>query len=283
MKFLNLILTFNFARALPSGARIFGGEIVEDKPGERGKLHYLALLTGVEDTICSGIFIKTNWVLTAAHCLFDLESTRIFAGPTTNFTSADEYRVVEISRHPEFEPKDLKNDIALLKVESVVSLASDFPLLPSYPRIELEYDEDSCFAAGYGLSSANPFIVDGHLYSVGMPIIDSDTCRTHNTKLENFYATVEYEKLICAGEVGVADSCTGDSGGPLICLNKDGEEIIAGLTSFGPSPCGTGYGVYTKVSDHSRWIDSMTNNEENVNASCCTEVVLESNIEGNVT
>lgn len=281
MKFLKLISVFNFARALPSSARIFGGEIIEDKPGERGKFHYLALLTGVQDSICSGVFIYPNWVLTAAHCLLDLKSTTIFAGPTNNFTSTDEYRAIEILRHPDFEPVDLKNDIALLKVESLDNTMSDFPLVPSYPSIELEYEEDSCFTAGYGLSSATSYIVDGHLYSVAIPIVDSETCRTHNTQLESFYATVEYEKLICAGQVGIADTCTGDSGGPLICLSKDGDEIIVGLTSFGPSPCGSGYGLYTKVSDHSQWIESVIKNKENLKEACCPEVILGSNIEGN--
>ncbi|CBY38126.1 unnamed protein product [Oikopleura dioica] len=156
---------------------------------------------------------------------------------------------------------------------------SDFPLVPSYPSIELEYEEDSCFTAGYGLSSATSYIVDGHLYSVAIPIVDSETCRTHNKQLESFYATVEYEKLICAGQVGIADTCTGDSGGPLICLSKDGDEIIVGLTSFGPSPCGSGYGLYTKVSDHSQWIESVIKNKENLKEACCPEVILGSNIE----
>lgn len=50
----------------------------------------------------------------------------------------------------------------------------------------------------------------------------------------------------------------GDSGGPLMCQRCSScAWYLAGITSFGPTPCATpGYpGVYTKVLEHELWID----------------------------
>ena len=55
------------------------------------------------------------------------------------------------------------------------------------------------------------------------------------------------------------DSCTGDSGGPLI--SRQGEEepmYLKGIVSFGARRCGEKGipGVYTKVSEYIRWISN---------------------------
>jgi len=68
--------------------------------------------------------------------------------------------------------------------------------------------------------------------------------------------------MICAGEEG-KDSCSADSGGPLVCPRADdGTTVLAGVTSFG-SGCGhDGFpGVYTDVAYYLDWI--MTTIEEN--------------------
>ena len=56
------------------------------------------------------------------------------------------------------------------------------------------------------------------------------------------------------------DSCAGDSGGPLLVSKKKGMHTIytiAGLTSWGPTECGSTpneYGIYERVSHHNKWI-----------------------------
>ena len=49
----------------------------------------------------------------------------------------------------------------------------------------------------------------------------------------------------------------GDSGGPLVC-NHEGEDILAGLTSFGISGCSTDYpSVYTRVAEYVEWVTDI--------------------------
>jgi len=63
------------------------------------------------------------------------------------------------------------------------------------------------------------------------------------------------EKMFCAGNQR-ADSCAGDSGGPLLTLDSKFRWTVIGVVSFGPSSCGSIVpGVYTRVDSYSRWIN----------------------------
>ena len=66
--------------------------------------------------------------------------------------------------------------------------------------------------------------------------------------------------MFCAGyREGHIDSCTGDSGGPLLCHNKGRGWTVYGVTSFGEG-CGKkgyGYGIYTKVPNYTKWIEKV--------------------------
>ena len=65
---------------------------------------------------------------------------------------------------------------------------------------------------------------------------------------------------ICAGGQRGKDSCRGDSGGPLMSVERSSDGAyrwtVIGVVSFGPSPCGMqGWpGVYTKIYDYVPWI-----------------------------
>jgi len=55
-----------------------------------------------------------------------------------------------------------------------------------------------------------------------------------------------------------ADSCMGDSGGPLFC-RVENELQLTGIVSFGGAKCGDPDrpGVYTRASFYENWINSM--------------------------
>lgn len=65
--------------------------------------------------------------------------------------------------------------------------------------------------------------------------------------------------MICAGGTG-QDTCSGDSGGPLILRDSKGNpsfDRVVGIVSFGPKECGQQGvpGVYTRISQLRSWID----------------------------
>ena len=68
------------------------------------------------------------------------------------------------------------------------------------------------------------------------------------------------EDHICAGS-GKTDTCSGDSGGPLLEFDPDTEEwFVVGVTSFGLACASKDFpGVYTDVGNYIDWIKDKLN------------------------
>nr|CAD7450047.1 unnamed protein product [Timema bartmani] len=87
-----------------------------------------------------------------------------------------------------------------------------------------------------------------NLQTANIPIIDDEECQMiYGLERVN-------ENMICAGyETGGVDTCSGDSGGPLIFDN-----FQIGIVSFGRH-CGHARnpGVYSKVAHYREWINEI--------------------------
>lgn len=119
---------------------------------------------------------------------------------------------------------------------------------------------DALYAAlsqqGVTLAEAAGLIVQAaagsdEVREVDLPIIaDSDpACQSAAGNLT--------ANMLCAGyTTQPKDTCQGDSGGPLFVRNsRNSDWSLVGVVSFG-GVCGTGYGVYAKVSRYLDWIGS---------------------------
>lgn len=92
---------------------------------------------------------------------------------------------------------------------------------------------------------------------VQVPVISNVRC----SAAYSAYNREIVDSQLCAGGVPDKDSCSGDSGGPLMSADvklKDGaiHYYVVGVVSFGAVMCGsTGIpGVYTRVGSYSKWI-----------------------------
>ncbi|KAJ6669942.1 hypothetical protein lerEdw1_000491 [Lerista edwardsae] len=109
-----------------------------------------------------------------------------------------------------------------------------------------------CLVAGWGITANGQKNPSDTLREVNVSVINRRTC--NDRKHYNSKPTVTMN-MVCAGDKkGKKDSCTGDSGGPLICNGKQ-----RGIVSFGrPNKCGDPKypGVYTRLTEE--YISWMT-------------------------
>ena len=70
------------------------------------------------------------------------------------------------------------------------------------------------------------------------------------------------DRQLCAGYENLPiDACSGDSGAPLVVVERDGDEgyfVAAGIVSYGNRQCDASIssGVYTRISFYLDWINA---------------------------
>ena len=97
---------------------------------------------------------------------------------------------------------------------------------------------------------------------VSVPLITNEKCIDPHTNYPSYYIT---SNMVCAGiKEGGKDSCTNDSGGPLVVprSSNDASAIIYGVVSFGVG-CAkpNNPGVYARVAKYLDWIQSYMNSQ----------------------
>jgi len=234
--------------------RIVGGDYVNDK----GKYPFMAslwYLDGEEFRFKSGAtYIGGRFFLTAAHCLKNraLERVLVRLGDTNLRRLPFTFRVVKAHVHPNFNHKNLKNDIAIIEVDKDVLVT---PVrIPCYHLRESLYNYGSSVKVlGYGkdceTSSQNHL---NDLKEVDLKIVPLEESKYHRS-------LVTGDMFLAINNVGgkMVDACTGDSGGPCLKLIM-GNWVLVGIVSWG-SGCGKKGlpGVYTRVFSYNGWIRNI--------------------------
>lgn len=246
---------------------------------------------------CGGTLMTRAWVLTAAHCLvtregepFRPDEVVVHSG-AVDIRSGDLRPVAELVIHEGYDPVVVENDVALLRLAQPIQQSSGPVGAVPVARGNDQVPEGSAVVIGWGMTEdgtfpyelletdvdlvANEVCNDGmrQLFEQEMASIILDlgtTSRVPEPAMEEAYRILVSnagdpvsENMICAGTAsGERNSCSGDSGGPLLVRQGSGDWLQVGIVSWGRKPlnaegaCGHPqlYGAYTRVPRYFDWI-----------------------------
>ncbi|XP_062543605.1 serine protease Hayan-like isoform X1 [Armigeres subalbatus] len=214
---------------------------------------------------CGANLISDQYMLTAAHCLTFERPAFVRLGVVDIVTKSKtdppvDIGIEDIIIHPDYVPRPLANDIALIKLNRTVT--EDFlKRICLYTNISDPSPDVKLSIAGWGSTESNDWEMSPVLLKANVTTYDREDCnkiliedKTPRRKL----LKLNTDQLCALGRNttghNTGDTCVGDSGGPLeLAIGR--RRWIVGLTSTGKI-CGTSYpGIYTRVSQFIGWIE----------------------------
>uniref|UniRef100_A0A336LU43 CSON004787 protein n=1 Tax=Culicoides sonorensis TaxID=179676 RepID=A0A336LU43_CULSO len=216
---------------------------------------------------CGGTLINKQTVITAAHCLYSNgrqiipEKVSIQLGKhNLNVFDSNtvEYQVFRLIIHPEYSPIDLQDDLALVRLETVVEFTQFI-----FPACLWKAEKKSLdnvigkkgTVVGWGLTEDDGL---AEILNAGtMPVVSFIDCLESD---RDFFGPFLSDFNYCAGYRNGTSVCNGDSGGGMF-FQENGLWTLRGLVSFSSvredrDVCNPkNYVIFTDVAKYLDWIE----------------------------
>lgn len=204
--------------------------------------------TGSAPYLCAAVILSDQWLLTAAHCIYNLApaSLSVRVGSSQHTSGGTVVAVSEKILHPRFVPLSFDNDIALIRLATRLRLSSSVwpAMLPARGADLPGGTKNSVF--GWGTTSYVPGSVtySPDLLKTNVKVVDRTACRTN-------WSSILTDNMICAGTED-KNICLGDDGGPLVDgLRLSGIANISTCNQARPS-------IFSRVGNFVLWIQLTT-------------------------
>ncbi|XP_049704360.2 serine protease snake isoform X1 [Helicoverpa armigera] len=246
-----------------------GSFFSQGRSAKRYEYPHMALLGYGDDVesalwLCGGTVISERFILTAAHCISQPRVgpvKYIALGILRRSDPLDKwqrYNVRRVVPHPEYKSPSKYHDIALLETDTEINFNNDVHPACLHTKGEAE---EILTGTGWGALGHRQQLADT-LQSLDISRFSEEECKQHYSPHRHLLQGYNHTTQMCYGDrVTVADSCEGDSGGPLQSKTLDEHHCVTtvvGVTSAGKQ-CGitAGSGLYTRVIHYVPWIESV--------------------------
>jgi trypsin len=244
--------------------------IVGGKPVARGAFPYVANITIAGSFGCTGTLVTPDWVLTAGHCgsltaaitegllatplgfppqLYGVTLGSIYA----NGSGGEAHKVSAVRVDTDYLlTNGTGNDVTLLKLAVPSQIK---PMQITAPENRDSWKPGTLATiAGFGLTAEDADTAPSTMQVAQVPITTDQYCAgAYRGGLSLFEddGAFDAKTMVCAGyPQGGTDSCSGDSGGPLLTEVPNGEFRLAAATSFGNGCAKPGKpGVYARLAE----------------------------------
>lgn len=244
----------------PAQASIVGGKIA--KIADFPSLAFIQAGTKHSGGFqCTGTVIAPRVVLTAAHCVEDLDAGGLTPASeyvvATGFLNphqakhSDLLRVAATHVFPGFDPGIVRGDAGIL----ILSTPASAPAIPLATAADsaLYQGGAGVLAAGWGVRRGNATAEPRRLRTASTQIQAAPFCRHKTRSFDPNYSTAAQMCTLDAPKHKVG-ACFGDSGGPAIATRPDGSQVEIGIASLVAGGCSTKLpDIYTRADLVSTW------------------------------
>jgi secreted trypsin-like serine protease len=225
-------------------------------------LAFIEAREGKHGFACTGTVVAPRVVLTAAHCVENLDRGGLTPASqyalATGVTGPEEakaeniFRVAETHVFPGFDPGSIHGDAGIL----ILDRPTTAPVLPLAGAGDAALYEGGATVqlAGWGLTRANALEGPPGLRTTSMVVQPPALCKA---KTHGYYSPFSPAVQMCTLDLPSRKSggCFGDSGGPVIGQRPDGTPVELGIISTGGDFCSTKRpNVMTRVDLVSGWV-----------------------------
>ncbi|MDP2014212.1 MAG: trypsin-like serine protease, partial [Actinomycetota bacterium] len=267
------------AQALPQSKPA----VINGAPSSSGTYTYLVALLdsqrfgsqgAFQAQFCGGTLTTATTIVTAAHCDVDQRSgsrtqpasVLVAFGQSLKDVGLRVVSVSTVSVHPAYSISTGDNDVAVLTLSAPQTDITPLPPVGSGDAASAELAGNRVQVIGWGTVSAFGKAFPDTFRVGDLVLLPSATCGQGQSTSVNGVTFSAYNPgeanpatMLCAvgvtGAGAVIDSCSGDSGGPLIFGDGANAKLV-GIVSWGLNCAKRHPGVYTRVTAMSDFLTS---------------------------